>query len=164
MRELRVLPGYAKRPELFRKYDRPKRLRISYSDDSSQVVMLADDPSLQRFPADVTAKSARVTILDVYRGTVSNETYLSEVEFGTAPAPTFDDPAAVLASARGERSADASPTPPSKTAAPATDQTTRAAEATSASPDTTSAPLSRPMLLLFAATLIGVSVVLWRQA
>jgi hypothetical protein len=89
IRELRILPGYAKRPDLFAKYNRPKRLRFDFSDGTSQIVRLADDPSLQIFPAKATAESARMTVLDVYRGTTRNETYISEVELGTAPAPKF---------------------------------------------------------------------------
>jgi hypothetical protein len=89
VRELRIVSGYAKRPDLFSKYNRPKRLKVDYSDGTSQIVQLADTPSLQRFPAKATAKSARITILDVYRGTGADQTYLSQVEFGTAAAPKF---------------------------------------------------------------------------
>lgn len=117
IRELRILPGYAKRPDLFAKYNRPKRLRVDYSNGTSQIVQLADDPSLQRFPANATAKSARITILDVYRGTTRNETYMSEVEFGTAPAPKFLPFATLLA---------ASTKSPSNTAATSTSPTAAA--------------------------------------
>ncbi|MBA4370601.1 MAG: hypothetical protein C0418_03360, partial [Coriobacteriaceae bacterium] len=89
VKEIRVLPGYAKRPELFYKYNRPKRLKIEFSDGTATTITLADRPELQRFPADAEAVTAKVTILDVYRGTTRDETYLSEIEFGTVPAPEF---------------------------------------------------------------------------
>jgi len=107
--ELRILPGYAKRPDLFAKYNRPKRLRFDFSDGTSKTVTLADSPTLQRFPVSASIKSARVTILDVYRGTTRNETYISEIEFGAAAAPTFEDPGALLAAAKSLPSADSTP-------------------------------------------------------
>ena len=107
--ELRILPGYAKRPELFTKYGRPKTLRFDFSDGTSQQVTLADSPTLQRFPVAATARSARMTIVGVYHGSVSDRTYVSEVEFGSSPAPAFDDPGTLLAEARTVRSADATP-------------------------------------------------------
>jgi hypothetical protein len=107
--ELCILPGYAKRPELFTKYGRPKTLRFDFSDGTSRLVTLADSPTLQHFAVSAVARSARMTIVDVYHGTVSDRTYVSEVEFGSAPAPVFDDPGTLLAEARTVTSADATP-------------------------------------------------------
>jgi hypothetical protein len=84
--EIRVLPGYAKTEALFRKYNRPKVLGVEFSDGTKTSLSLADEPSLQRFPVSVDAEWAKVTIADVYKGTTRDETYLSEIEFGT-PAP-----------------------------------------------------------------------------
>jgi hypothetical protein len=86
--EIRVLPGYAKTEALFRKYNRPKTLEVEFSNGTKTTLSLADEPSLQRFPVSVDAEWAKVKILDVYKGTTRDETYLSEIEFGT-PAPTM---------------------------------------------------------------------------
>jgi hypothetical protein len=83
---VRILPGYAKTEALFRKYNRPKALDVEFSDGTKTSFSLADEPSLQRFPVSVDAEWAKVTIADVYKGTTRDETYLSEIEFGT-PAP-----------------------------------------------------------------------------
>ena len=96
IREIRVLPGYAKTPQLFYKYNRPKRLRFTFSDGTDKTVELADEPSLQRFPVNANARSVRMTIEAVYPGTTRNETYVSEVEFGRAPAPQFVESQALL--------------------------------------------------------------------
>lgn len=111
LRELRILPGYAKRPDLFAKYNRPKTLRFDFSDGTSATVTLTDAPALQRFPVSAAADKVRVTILDVYRGTTRNETYVSEIDFGQGPAPTFVDPGTLLTNARDVASADAPPLP-----------------------------------------------------
>lgn len=108
IRELRILPGYAKRPDLFRKYNRPKRLRFDFADGTSKTVALADDPTLQIFPVHTAATSARMTILDVYRGTTRDETYISEVELGTAESPKFESFESLLRSAEPSRAASAS--------------------------------------------------------
>jgi hypothetical protein len=79
--EIRVLPGYAKTEALFRKYNRPKVLDVEFSDGTRTSLSLADEPSVQRFPVSVEADWAKLTIVDVYRGTTRDETYLSEVEF-----------------------------------------------------------------------------------
>lgn len=91
VRQLRVLTGYQKSATLYRKYNRPSRLRIDYSNGTSQEIALADEMGLQFFEADATADSAKVTILDVYKGTNErDETYLSEITFAEAAAPKFD--------------------------------------------------------------------------
>lgn len=86
--EVRVLPGYAKRDELFRKYNRPKSLGLEFSDGTATSLGIADENTLQRFPVSANAEWVKVTIKDVYKGTTRDETYLSEIEFGT-PAPDF---------------------------------------------------------------------------
>ncbi len=80
--EIRVLPGYAKSPALFRKYNRPKTLTVAFSDGTSKLIRLADDPTLQRFPVSTDATWAKVTLGGVYRGTTRDETYISMLDFG----------------------------------------------------------------------------------
>lgn len=87
--EIRVLPGYAKTAALFYKYNRPKTLAVEFSDGTKKTLDLADEPDLQRFSVDTSATWAKVTIGEVYRGTTRDETYLSEIEFGTAQAPAM---------------------------------------------------------------------------
>jgi F5/8 type C domain len=149
VRELRIVPGYALQPDLFAKYNRPKTLRIDYSDKTSQTVQLADDPTVQRFPANANAKSARITIVDVYRGTSGDDTFISEVEFGTAAAPTFV-PAGTLLGANA---------PPSHTA---TETTSSAAQVASAEPSATafaSVPSGASLLLSLGVVILSVIVV-----
>jgi hypothetical protein len=170
VRELRILPGYAKRPDLFAKYNRPKRLRFDFSDGTSQTVELQDSPTLQRFPVLTTTRRARVTILDVYRGTTRNETYLSEIDFGQAAAPEFEDPGTLLAAAQAVPSADA--TPGARAPAPAATVVRAGAQsaptdsliAEKGSPAQQREPSSPLGLGLLALSLVGVSVGMWRAA
>jgi hypothetical protein len=116
--EIRVLPGYAKSPALFAKYNRPKTLTIEFSDGTAKTVELADEPSLQRFPVKAKATWAKVTIGEVYRGTTRDETYLSLVDFGTSASPEFATFAEVVgekppADKTGAASSEASATPAS---------------------------------------------------
>lgn len=86
IQEVRILPGYAKRPDLFYKYNRPKTLTLSFSDGTQTTVTLADEPSLQRFAVKATTEWVKVTIGEVYPGTTRDETYLSLVDVGAASA------------------------------------------------------------------------------
>ncbi|MBU4556975.1 MAG: hypothetical protein KJ747_08900, partial [Actinobacteria bacterium] len=88
--ELRIVSGYAKTRELFRKYNRPKTLKVKFADGTSKLLDLDDQPGLQRFPLAASgATAATIEIVDVYHGTTRNETYISEIQFGTASAPSF---------------------------------------------------------------------------
>lgn len=90
IREIRVLPGYQKRSDLFEKYNRPKRLRVDFPDGTSQELELEDRMGVQLFEVSATAASAKVTILDAYPGTNErDETYLSEIDFAESAAPKF---------------------------------------------------------------------------
>ncbi len=82
--EVRILSGYAKRPDLFAKYNRPKTLKLLFSDGTETTVTLADHPGLQRFPVRATAEWVRAEIVDVYRGTTRDETYLSLIDVGSS--------------------------------------------------------------------------------
>ena len=94
--EVRVLPGYAKSPALFAKYNRPKTLTVEFSDGTKKTLSLADEPALQVFPVKASAKWAKVTIGEVYRGTTRDETYISLVDFGSSPSPEFEPFASML--------------------------------------------------------------------
>lgn len=87
VREIRVVPGYAKTEALFYKYNRPRTLDVEFSDGTRTTLELDDEPTLQRFPVEATAEWARVSIGEVYRGTTRDETYLTEIEFGEYAAP-----------------------------------------------------------------------------
>lgn len=89
VREVQVLPGYAKRPDLFAKYNRPRTLEVEFSDGTRETLPLRDEPVLQTFPVTAEAEWAQVTIRDVYRGTTRDETYISEIEFAEAATPEF---------------------------------------------------------------------------
>lgn len=99
IRELRVVSGAAVDPKSFRENNRPHHLKLAFSDGTSTKVELADTPALQRIPVRAHAKSVRVTIEDIYPGTsADDDTYLSEIEFGAAPSPIFENPSVILAS------------------------------------------------------------------
>lgn len=118
--EVRVVSGYAKRPDLFSKYNRPRTLEVTFNDGTKVNLDLEDQPGLQRFPVSAKgAASAVVRIADVYRGTTRDETYLSEIEFASAAAPDFESFESLLGLAPQEEQppAEESATP---TATPAT--------------------------------------------
>lgn len=94
--EIRILPGYAKSPALFAKYNRPKTLTVEFSDGTKKTLALTDEAKLQTFPVSAKATWAKITIGDVYRGTTRDETYISLVDFGKARAPAFKSFEAVM--------------------------------------------------------------------
>lgn len=83
--EVRILPGYTKRNDLFKKYSRPKAATIEFSDGTKKKVELDDDPRVQYFPLEkpVTARWAKLVIDEVYQGSGGADTYITEVEFGS---------------------------------------------------------------------------------
>ncbi|MBW6469567.1 MAG: hypothetical protein K0B85_10485 [Coriobacteriia bacterium] len=89
VREVQVLPGYAKTAELFSKYNRPKTLYVEFSDGTGVELPLADEPVLQTFPVRADAEWVEVSIRDVYPGTTRDETYLAEIEFAESASPQF---------------------------------------------------------------------------
>ena len=66
----------------FAQFARPKTMTAEFSDGSSTTLHLADAPTLQRFPVDVTTDSVKLTIRTVYHGTDYPAACISEVEFG----------------------------------------------------------------------------------
>jgi hypothetical protein len=89
VREVQVLPGYAKTTDLFYKYNRPKTLHLEFSDGIDVNLPIEDEPMVQRFVVRSEAEWVKVSIVDVYPGTTRNETYLSEIEFAESDAPEF---------------------------------------------------------------------------
>jgi hypothetical protein len=89
VREVIVLPGYAKTSELFYKYNRPKTLHLEFSDGTGVDLPLEDEPVVQRFAVESEAEWIEVSIREVYPGTTRDETYLSEIEFAESAAPEF---------------------------------------------------------------------------
>jgi hypothetical protein len=86
VREVRVLPGDGRTGDAFRANNRPKTLEITFSDGTRNTLELKDEPILQRFPVDVEAVSAKIVITEVYKGADTDDTFISMVDFGKAPA------------------------------------------------------------------------------
>ncbi len=89
IRELRILPGRHDTLTSFAEYGRPKSMRVTLSDGTSEVLRLEDEPSLQRFALTGTAEWIEFEVLDSYPGTKSGTTYVSEIDLDAALAPTF---------------------------------------------------------------------------
>lgn len=90
IREIRLVPGNNNTLTSFSECDRPKTVRVTFSDGSVGVLHLADEPGLQRFPVSAEGVTwTRLEVTDVYPGTSDHDLFLSEVEFGTTPAPAF---------------------------------------------------------------------------
>lgn len=160
VREVQILPGYAKSTSLFEKYNRPRTLDVEFSDGTRTTLSLRDEPVLQTFPVSANAEWARVTIQDVYRGTTRDETYISEIEFSEASTPefaTFED----LMGLPPARSSTAGPAEESTLAA-APVSTPRAASHTGADADE-GAPPRMPVWALPGLALVcaAAAVLLW---
>jgi hypothetical protein len=169
VKEVRVLPGYVKRPDLFLRYNRPSRMLVQFSDGSHYVLNLKDDASYQRFPVDARATWAKFTILGVYRGTTRNETYVSEVEFGKQPAPRFlpyadlvrmSAPTSGTALPRLMASIAAEKTAVAQAGARKAGQPTRTLPAKAGTPREPIPPLS---LAVLGVTLVAVAGLLWKM-
>jgi hypothetical protein len=89
LKEIRILPGSIVDAASFMRYGRPKTMRVTLSDGTSSTISLKDEPSLQRFPISGNAEWLKLDILDIYRGTESDDTYISLIDLGTEPAPSF---------------------------------------------------------------------------
>ncbi|MDI6816185.1 MAG: hypothetical protein QME41_03195 [Actinomycetota bacterium] len=87
--EVRILPGYTKRFDLFKKYSRPKAATLKFSEGTTMRVKLEDAPEVQYITLDtpIVAKWAELTIDDVYKGDVGADTYITEIEFASAKTP-----------------------------------------------------------------------------
>ncbi len=100
LRELRIVSGDNAYIAAFKKYGRPKTLTATFSDGSTVTLHLKDAPVLQRYPVDVTTTTVRLTVDDIYPGTDYPAVAVSEVEFGSAPAPGYASFADLLSSDR----------------------------------------------------------------
>ncbi len=89
LREIRILTGKNDALDSFERYGRPKRMKVTLSDGTSEVISLADQPALQKFAISGKAEWVRFEVLDIYPGTETADTYISEIGFGTEPAPSF---------------------------------------------------------------------------
>ena len=96
LKEIRILPGRNDAPGSFYEYGRPKTVSIGLSRDTNTTISLADEPALQRFAISGTSDVVRITVLDIYPGTKSEDTYISEIDFGTKPAPVFEEPVSLV--------------------------------------------------------------------
>ncbi len=124
--EIRVVTGRAQRPDLFEANARPKTLKVTFSDGTSQILNLKDTPTLQRFVVPKkTSASMRVKILDVYPGKATQDAYLTLVDAGLR-SPAFEGFDELLASASVAQASE-----PSTQAAGAAEDVTGAASATS---------------------------------
>jgi len=89
MRELRIVPGYARTPADYLEHGRPRRIEVRFDDGTVATFDLADEPTVQRFPLSVTASTATVTITDVYPGSRYDDVGIAAIELGSATAPEF---------------------------------------------------------------------------
>lgn len=123
--EIRVVSGRAQRPDLFEADARPKTLKVTFSDGSSQILSLKDTPALQRFIVPKkTSTSVKVEIVDVYPGRSTQDAYLTLVDAGLR-SPAFEGFDELLASASDARASDPS------TRGPGAEDATAPAPATS---------------------------------
>ena len=95
--EIRILPGKNDALDSFERYGRPKSVKVTLSDGTSEVITLADEPTLQKFAIAGEAEWVRFDVLDIYPGTQTADTYISEIGFGTEPAPSFEQFAELIA-------------------------------------------------------------------
>jgi len=96
LKEIRILPGRHDSPSSFYEYGRPKTLSIAFN-NTNTIVTLEDEPGLQRFPVPATTNRIRLTVLEIYPGTKSDDTYITEIDLGTALAPAFEEPVRLVA-------------------------------------------------------------------
>ena len=137
IREIRLVPGNNNTLTSFSECDRPKTVRVTFSDGTVGILHLADEPGLQRFPVSAEGVTwARLEITDVYPGTSDHDLYLSEVEFGTTPAPAFRSFYRLIAQQVS------SPTTVTTAAATTTVTTQAAAASTTAAPSASTVPVT----------------------
>ncbi|MBN2401752.1 MAG: VWA domain-containing protein [Spirochaetes bacterium] len=83
IKAINIISGYAKTPDIFRKNNRVKKLKLIFSDGRYQIVNLKDTIDFQKILVD-RDKPTQFIILeiqDVYKGLRYNDTCISEVEF-----------------------------------------------------------------------------------
>ena len=79
---MRIWTGYQKSQDLFQKNSRPARIRVTFSDGTSQEFDLSDATGMQTisFGGDVVTSTITITIVSVYPGTAYSDTCISEIE------------------------------------------------------------------------------------
>lgn len=89
VQEIRVVSGRNDTMTSFYEYGRPKSLEVSFPEGPSTVIELEDEPYVQAFPIATRSQSVHIRVVDIYPGTKSDDTYISEIELGNEPAPGF---------------------------------------------------------------------------
>lgn len=88
--EMEIAVGYQRSSELFRKNSRPCDLKLTFSDGSTQMVVLKDNMGYQNIEFEsVRTDSVKITIVSAYRGETFEDTAICEVLFycsNTTPA------------------------------------------------------------------------------
>ena len=82
-----ILSGFAENQEAYLRNNRVRRLRMTFSDGSTQVVKLEDKMEMQRFELKqpTTAEWIKFEILEIFRGTKTKLTPISEILFNREP-------------------------------------------------------------------------------
>lgn len=80
---MKINAGYQKTKELYHKNSRPKKVKITFSDNSSITVKLKDHYGVQKIDFDnrIVADQVTVTIESVYKGNKYKDTVISELEW-----------------------------------------------------------------------------------
>jgi|WetSurMetagenome_2_1015567.scaffolds.fasta_scaffold337306_1 hypothetical protein len=81
--ELHIVNGYAKNDAIYQKNSRPKQLKLTFSDGTTQTIDLKDIMTEQIFSLNIKNKIGwvKVEISDVYKGTAYEDTCITEIEF-----------------------------------------------------------------------------------
>jgi len=82
-KEFRIVNGYAKNEAIYQKNSRPKQLKLTFSDGTTQIIDLKDILSEQVFGLNISKKIGwvKIEITDVYKGTAYEDTCITEIEF-----------------------------------------------------------------------------------
>lgn len=80
---MKIYAGYQKTKDLYYKNSRPKKIKITFSDNRSVTVKLKDYYGVQRvdFSFPIVADQVTVTIESVYKGNKYKDTVISELEW-----------------------------------------------------------------------------------
>ncbi len=80
---VQIINGYAKSQAIYLKNTRPSKLKLIFSDGSTQIIDLKDISTLQTFPINSSSKLKwiKIEILNVYKGTHYDDTCISEIMF-----------------------------------------------------------------------------------
>ena len=83
IKSIDINAGYQKSKALYNKNSRPKKIRISFSDGSSECKVLKDVYGKQKitFSDDIVTDSIKLEILSVYEGSKYDDTVISEIDF-----------------------------------------------------------------------------------